>query len=223
MRQNKPSEKDYAVIGLGRFGTSLALHLMHNGCNVLGIDQDEEIVQRLADQLTQTAALDAVNEKALRELGIQNFQTVVVAIGTDFESNLLVTVALKTMGVRQVICKALTDRQKTILLRVGADRVILPESEAGERLAQELIYGDTLSQFRLGAGYSLVECPTPGRLAGKSLGASDLRGRYGVTVLVVVRNETTYANPAASFVLESGDMLYVVGENNDLARFNELT
>lgn len=101
---------EFAVIGLGRFGASLALTLMQRGFNVLGIDRDPEIVQRLADQITQTVALDATGEDALRAVGIASFDTVVVAIGSNFESNLLATVALKAIGVKQVFCKALTER-----------------------------------------------------------------------------------------------------------------
>jgi trk system potassium uptake protein TrkA len=130
--------REYAVIGLGRFGSSLALRLIELGHSVLGIDRDREIVQRLADDLTQTAVLDASDEVALQDVGITAFDAVIVAIGADFESNLMATTALKGLAVPLVIAKALSDRQRTILLRVGADRVILPEIEAGQRLADEL-------------------------------------------------------------------------------------
>ena len=126
------------MIGLGRFGSSLALRLVELGHSVLGIDRDREIVQRLADDLTQTAVLDASDEVALQDVGITAFDAVIVAIGADFESNLMATTALKGLDVPLVIAKALSDRQRTILLRVGADRVILHEIEAGQRLADEL-------------------------------------------------------------------------------------
>jgi trk system potassium uptake protein TrkA len=130
--------REYAVIGLGRFGSSLTLRLIELGHSVLGIDRNRELVQRLADDLTQTAVLDASDDEALRDIDITAFDAVVVAIGADFESNLMTTTALKALGVSLVICKALSDRQRTILLRVGADRVILPEIEAGQRLADDL-------------------------------------------------------------------------------------
>jgi trk system potassium uptake protein TrkA len=119
----------------------VALALAEQGYSVLGIDRDRDLVQRLADDLTQTVALDATDDDALRAVDITSFETVVVAIGTDFESNLMATTALKALGVRTVICKALTERQQTILLRVGADRVVLPEYEAGRRLADDLMGG----------------------------------------------------------------------------------
>ena len=126
-RNNQP---EFAVIGLGRFGSSLALTLAGRGYTVVGIDRDRALVQEFADELTQTVALDATDEDALRAIDIASFDTVVVAIGADFESNLMATVALKSLGVRHIVCKALSERQQAILLKVGADRVVLPEYEA---------------------------------------------------------------------------------------------
>jgi trk system potassium uptake protein TrkA len=121
---------EFAVIGLGRFGSSLARTLVSRGASVLGIDRSPEPVQELADELTQTVVLDATNEAALREVDIAVFSTVIVAIGSNFEANLLTTVALRELGVNNIICKALNLRQRDILLKVGANRVVLPEYEA---------------------------------------------------------------------------------------------
>ncbi|MFN3373900.1 MAG: potassium channel family protein, partial [Chloroflexus sp.] len=134
----KPSRLEFAVIGLGRFGRSVALNLIERGHTVLGIDRDPNIVQQLADRMTQVVALDSTNEDALRAVDILSFDTVVVAIGSQFEANLMTTVALKQLGVKRVVCKALNERQQYILTRVGADMVVLPEHEAGARLAWQL-------------------------------------------------------------------------------------
>ncbi len=149
---------EFAVIGLGRFGSSLALTLAERGFSVLGIDRDRSIVQALAGRLTQTVALDSTDEQALRAVDIPSFDTVVVAIGSNFEANLLTTVAVKSLGVPHVICKATTDRQRTILLRVGADRVILPEHEAGCRLAQELAAPGWSIKLRWVSSIALPNC-----------------------------------------------------------------
>ena len=125
---NNRTKTDMAVIGLGRFGASVALTLARQGFSVVGVDRDPKLVQSLADDLTQTLTFDATDENALRAVDIASFDTVIVAIGADFEANLMATVALKAVGVKRIICKALTERQKTILLRVGADKVVLPES-----------------------------------------------------------------------------------------------
>lgn len=220
--RRRPHIHEYAVIGLGRFGSSVALTLENSGYNVLGIDRDTELVQRFADRLTQTVALDSTNENALKEIGITTFDTVVVAIGTDFESNLLTTVALKAIGIERVICKAVTNRQRTILMRVGADQVVLPEVEAGERLAKDLVAPGIRSQVRLLPGYSIVEYPVPHSLVGQTLSEAQLRNRYGVTVLVVNTQEQLQISPAADHVFHEDDVLVLVGANEDLAQFVEL-
>lgn len=131
--------REVAVIGLGRFGSAVALALAEAGCAVVGIDRSRALVQELADQLADVVQADATDEDALRQLGIADFDVVVVGIGADFESNLLITVALKEFGVPHVISKALSTRQAAILLKVGADQVVLPEQEAGKRLANDLL------------------------------------------------------------------------------------
>lgn len=219
-RQNRTTE--YAVIGLGRFGSSLALTLADLGYSVLGADRDAELVQRYADQITQTVVLDATNENALREIDIASFDTVIVAIGNNFEANLMATLALKSMGVRTIICKALTERQRDVLLRVGADRVILPEYEAGRRLAQELAGTGSIDQLDLGPGQSIAELRAPHSMVGRSLQHADLRGRFNVSVLVVKRGEALTVSPAGNFMLREGDVLVVVGANDDISRLTGL-
>jgi len=218
-RRNRTTE--YAVIGLGRFGSSLALTLTELGYAVLGVDRDREMVQRLSDQLAQTIALDSTDENALRQADITSFDTVVVAIGTNFEANLMTTVALKAMGVRMVIAKALNERQRAVLLRVGADRVILPEYEAGRRLAQELTATGSIDQLDLGPGHSVAEMNAPSSMVGRSLQQIDLRRRLNVTVLVVKRDDALTVSPAGAFVVREGDVLIVVGANDDISRLTE--
>lgn len=218
-RRHRP---EFAVIGLGRFGTSLALALMASGHTVLGIDQDAQLVQRLADDLTQAVILDATDEDALREVDIGLFDTVVVAIGADFESNLLTTVSLKSLGVRHVICKAVTDRQREILLRVGADEVVQPEHDAGRLLAEQLTAPAVLARLHLGPAHDIVELLTPRSIAGKSLLELDLRRRLGVTVLLIKRENDLIVSPSADTRLLEGDLLVVVGRNEALEAFGKL-
>lgn len=218
-RRHRP---EFAVIGLGRFGTSLALALMESGHTVLGIDQDARLVQRLVDDLTQAVILDATDEDALREVDIGLFDTVVVAIGADFESNLLTTVSLKSLGVRHVICKAVTDRQREILLRVGADEVVQPEHDAGRLLAERLTAPAVLARLHLGPAHDIVELLTPRSIAGKSLLELDLRRRMGVTVLLIKRENDLIVSPSADIQLLEGDLLVVVGRNEALEAFGKL-
>ena len=220
---HQTKRKDFAIVGLGRFGAALALALEEHGHHVLGIDETEDTVQRYADYLTQTVKLDATDEEALRSVDIASFDTVVVAIGTDFESNLLATVALKNLGVRKVICKTITKRQQDILRKVGADRVILPEFEAGCRLADELMNPGLLERFHLGPGYSIAEVVTPRSLANQSLNQLDLRKRFGVNVLLVKRGEEITTSPRAEFILLTGDVMVILGRDEKLEAFTVQT
>jgi trk system potassium uptake protein TrkA len=216
-------KQEFAVIGLGRFGSSLALTLVNRGFSVLGIDRDRDIVQSLSEQITYAVALDSTNEDALREIDIGSFDSVVVAIGSSFESNIMTTVALKSIGVKRVVCKATTHRQRDILMRVGADQVILPEHDAGRRLANILSGPGVLDQLELAPGYSITELEVPQSMVGSTLLETDVRRRYGVTVLVVKRKDTLMVSPSIDYTFQKGDLLIVIGNDSDIARLNELT
>jgi trk system potassium uptake protein TrkA len=213
---------EFAVIGLGRFGGSVALSLIERGYNVLGIDRDPAIVQGLADRITQVVALDSTNEDALRSVDISSFDTVVVAIGTHFENNLLTTVTLKSLGVRHVVCKAVSERQQQILLRVGADRVVLPEHEAGARLAWRLAEPRVIDHLELGAGFSVAELIAPESLVGQTLMLSGLRRRHGINVLAVRRDGHLLVNPPPDHSFARGDLLLVIGSDASIASFCDL-
>jgi len=211
---------EFAVIGLGRFGSSLARTLVSRGASVLGIDRSPEPVQELADELTQTVVLDATNEAALREMDIAAFSTVIVAIGSNFEANLLTTVALRELGVNNIICKALNLRQRDILLKVGANRVVLPEYEAGYRLALELTIPGMLGQIDLGPGYTISEIKTPSRIANQPLNRSDFAKR-NLNVLAVKRGDHLIVSPSQDFVPQTEDVLVVLGKLADVERCAE--
>ncbi len=171
----------------------------------------------MADELTQAVVLDATDENALRDIGITDFHTVIVAIGSNFEANLLTTVALRELGVPNVICKALTIRQRDILLKVGATRVILPEHEAGQRLALELLNPGMLGQLELGPGYAVMEMCTPPSMVGEPLGKTELRKR-GINVLAIKRADRVIVTPTPDTVLKPDDVLVVLGNAQEIER-----
>jgi trk system potassium uptake protein TrkA len=218
----KNPKPEFAVIGLGRFGSSLALALAEHGYDVLGIDQNRDIVQAMADEIAQAVALDSTDEDALMAVDIRSFDTVIVAIGTDFEANLLTTLALKSVGVRHVICKALSQRHRTALLAVGADQVILPEHDSARRLAATIKMPRLFDQLALSSEYSISEVWLPASLGGQTLRAADLRTRLGVTIIAVKRGDGLVVSPSADFVLAQGDLLAVIGRNDAIARLSEL-
>ncbi|MCX7792118.1 MAG: TrkA family potassium uptake protein [Chloroflexaceae bacterium] len=211
--------QEFAVIGLGRFGSAVALNLIERGYTGLGIDRDPEIVQKLADRITQIVALDSTNEDALRAVDITSFETVVVAIGTHFENNLMTTVTLKSMGVNRVVCKAVSERQQQILLRVGADQVVLPEHEAGARLAWRLAEPRVLDHLDLGSGFSVAEVRVPNWLVGQSLMTSGLRKRFGINVLAIKRGPQMFVTPSADMVFARDDMILVIGSDQSISSF----
>jgi trk system potassium uptake protein len=219
---NKKRGQEFAVIGLGRFGSGVALRLEELGYQVLGIDRDPAVVQRLSDQLAQAAALDATQEEALQAVDIQAFDTVIVAIGEDFEANMLATASLKSLGISQVICKANTARQRDLLLRIGADRVVQPEQSSGRRLAEELSIPAMLSRLPLGPGYSLAEVVLPEKLSWRSLRQSEIREKYQLTVIVVKRADELIVSPPADLILEPGDRLFVLGSDKAVNHFGTL-
>jgi trk system potassium uptake protein TrkA len=223
MARRNGKQQEYAVVGLGRFGTSLATTLVERGYYVLGIDRDPEIVQRVADSITQAVVLDSTDENALRAVDITAFETVVVSIGHNFECNLMTTVALKSLGVRNVVCKARTQQHHDILLRVGADHVVLPEHDAGRRLAHVLSGPGVLDQLELEPGFSLTELRVPQSMVGHSLLESNLRRRCGVTVLLVKRGSALTVTPEPNYVFQPDDLLVVIGNDDDLSRLHELT
>ncbi len=210
---------EFAVIGLGRFGSAVALNLIERGYTVLGIDRSPEIVQSLADRMTQIVALDSTNEEALRAVDITSFDTVVVAIGTHFENNLMTTVTLKSMGVRRVVCKAVSERQQQILLKVGADQVVLPEHEAGARLAWRLAEPRVLDHLDLGAGFSVAEVRVPKWLVGQSLMMSGLRKRFNINVLAIRRDGQLIVTPPADLLFARDDSMLVIGADPSIASF----
>lgn len=209
-RRSKP---EFAIIGLGRFGTSLALSLTARGYTVLGIDRNREIVQRLADEITQVVALDATDEDALRTVDITAFDTVIVSISDNFESSIMVTVILKSLGVRRIISKAANERQRTILLAVGADQVVLPEVESAQRLSIFITSPWLLDHVAFGTDHSITEVTTSPAIAGKSLQELALRQRFGLTVLAVRHNDELIISPPADYIVVDGDLLAVLGTN----------
>jgi trk system potassium uptake protein TrkA len=206
-------QHEFAVIGLGRFGASLARRLETMGHIVVGVDRDMARVQEISDEITSAVNLDALNEAALAEVDIASFTTVVVAIGDDFEANALVTAYLKSIGIPRVITLAETSRHRDILTRVGADQVILSDEDSGTRLAEALATPRMLERVVLDSTHSLTELKVPSSLVGQPVA---VLGRYEITVLLIQRPDCLVPNPAAETLLEAGDTIFTVGAREEL-------
>lgn len=209
--------KQFAVIGLGRFGFSIAKTLAKMGFEVLAVDTSEERVDDIADYVTHAVQLDAVDEHSLKALGIRNFDVVIVAIGQEVQNSILVTVMLKDLGVKKVVSKAQTELHGKVLKKVGADMVIFPERDMGVRVAHALVSQNILDQISLSPDYSIVELMVPGNFVGKTLEESAIRGKYGVTVIAIRRgDDEVVVSPGARQVMQEGDMLVLLGRNENL-------
>jgi len=213
------NDMEFAIIGLGRFGGSLARRLKALGHSVLGIDLDPRLVKEITDEITEAVILDATDEDALRQVDITAFQTVVVAIGGNFEANALITSTLKKFGIPHVIAQSNTDRHREILLRIGADRVILPDEESGYQLADELSIPGMLEILHLSPDYSLIEVKPPPGLIGKSI---DQCEAYGVIIVLILRGDELIISPDQSTQFLADDLLVLVGEKRSLAEFSSL-
>jgi len=214
----KATQKQIAVIGLGRFGSSVARTLTSLGHQVLGIDAEEERVRANLDNCTRAVEADATDEQALRALGIRNFDTVVVGIGGDIQASILVTLILKELGVKQVVSKAQSDVHGKVLYKVGADRVVFPERDMGMRVARNLVASNILEYIELAPELSILEFLVSEQMVGQSLRELDLRSRYGCNIIAIKQGDSFELAVNAGYKIQEGDVLVVVGRNEDLKR-----
>ena len=213
-------EGEIVVIGLGRFGSSLAHTLVDMDYEVLGVDFDEQIVQEHAGSLTHVVQADTTSERALRQIGAGDAVTAVVCIGTDIESSVLTTTALVDLGVRNVWAKAITTAHGRILHRVGAHRVVFPEAEMGSRVAH-LVTGQALEYLPLDENFVIAEMTAPQELIGVELGNSNLRAKYKVTVVCVKPQGGQFTYADRDTMLSHSDLIVIAGHRADVDRFTD--
>ena len=214
----KANKQEFAVIGLGRFGSAVARALLARGHTVLGIDRSREVVQPLSDELTETLILDATDEDALRSIDITLYDAVVVAINEDFEDELLATLTLKSLGVPRVLGVASDERQKTILLKVGADDVVMPEHDSGQRLGLLLSLPNLVDRMALGKEHSIAEMRMPKGFADKTVEQVNFMATYHVTLLAIKRKGELIMPPGRDLLLYSDDLMVIVGQDDDVRR-----
>ncbi|MGB3241137.1 MAG: TrkA family potassium uptake protein [Geitlerinemataceae cyanobacterium] len=219
-RNLSEENKQFAVIGLGRFGSAVCSTLHSSNYEVLAIDQDETKVNKiLTDRIAAHAVrVDTTEPAALKEAGILEFDTVIVAIGTYLAQSITTTLNLKEGGVKNVVAKASSEIHMKLLKKVGADHVVFPEWEMGCSLARSLTKPHILDRFDLDLKHSIVELLVPEKFVGKTLADLDLRRRYGLTVLAVSQNQKFQINPDPQQRLLMGSMFVVIGSNQDINR-----
>lgn len=213
--------KQFIVIGLGRFGSSVAKTLAENNYNVLAIDSDEDKVQEMANITTHAVQADATDEATLKTFGARNFDVAVVSIGEDIHSNILTTLVLKELGVPYVVVKAQDALHGKVLEKVGADRVVYPERDMGMRIAHNLISSNVLDYIEFAPDYGIIEIVATERMFGKSLVELQFRTNYDVNIMAIKRGEKLNITPGANDIILNDDILIVMGQNENLDRLKE--
>jgi trk system potassium uptake protein TrkA len=214
--------KQFIVVGLGRFGSSVATTLADKGYDVLAIDVDEELVQEISGEVTHAVQADATDEDALDTLGVDEFDIAIVAIGSNVHGNILTTLILKELGVPHVVTKAQDKLHGKLLSKVGADKVVYPERDMGARVANNLISANVLDYIELAPNYSIAELIASDKLGGKSLKELDLRRQFGVNVLAIkAEDKKINVSPEATDVLGPNDVLVVMGREDSIEQLKE--
>lgn len=212
-------KKQYAVIGLGRFGSSIVNTLVEAGNEVLAIDSNERRVNELEDAATHAVIADATDEEVLKAIGIRNIDTVIVAIGNDIQASILTVLVLKELGVNKVVVKALNKRHGQVLEKVGADWVVFPEWDMGERVAHQLMLPNVLNFIELAKDHNIEEIKVPPSMSGKSLKELDIRAKLNLNVIAIKSKGRINISPSPDEIVQEGDGLVMIGEKINLHRF----
>lgn len=214
-------KKDFAVIGLGRFGGSICRELSEEGMEVMAIDLDEDKVNEYANIASHAVVGDSTDEAVLKSLGIRNFDHVIVAIGDNIQSSILTTLMLKELGVKFITVKAQNDYHEKVLSKIGADRIVHPERDMGRRIAHNLISNNVLDYLELSDEHSIVEIVVNNKLSGNTLIDLDIRAKYGINIVAIKRGKEIFVSPQADEVIQKEDILIVIGADTDIDRFEK--
>ena len=214
-------KKQYAVIGLGRFGGSICRELSREGMEVLAIDTDEDRVNEFSNIATHAVIADSTDESVLKNLGIRNFDHVIVAIGDNIQSSILTTIILKELGVEKITVKAQNDYHEKVLKKIGANRVVHPERDMGARIAHQMVSNNVLDYLELSDEHSIVELIAGTKMDGKTLLELDIRANYGVNIVAIKRNDRVLISPQANEKIIKGDILIVIGADQDINRLEK--
>ena len=214
--------KSYVVIGLGRFGSEVARSLCRQGCEVLALDEKSDLVQQISSDVTHAAVADAQDKEVLRVLGVREFDCAIIAIGDSLSDSILATMNVKELGVPLVICKAHDETHRQVLLKLGADRVVIPEKEQAVRLAKGLSSRSALDYIELSNECGIIELPAPKAWIGKCLRELNVRAKLGINILAIRSGNRLNVTPAPDRPIRDSDILVVMGYNASLEKVQKL-
>ena len=204
--------KSYVVIGLGRFGSEVSRRLCELGNEVLAMDTRADLVQQISNEVTHAVVGNAQDKEVLRALGVGSFDCAIVAIGDSLADSVLATMNLKELGVPKVVCKAYDETHRRVMLKLGADQVVIPEQEIAARLARSMTSGNVLDYIELSEDYGIIEVPAPKKWIGKTLKELDVRAKMGINIIAIERDEKISAFPAGDYCFTEGDVIVVLGD-----------
>ena len=213
-------KKQFLIIGLGRFGASVARTLSKAGHTVIGLDQSEDRIQRVASEINDAIKCDATDAEIIESLAVRDFEAVIVAIGEKYiQNSILVTLILKEKGARKIIAKAGTQTQGRVLSKVGADIIVYPEKDMGERVAKNLISSNVLDFLEVGSEMSIIEVMAPAIMIGHNLQELNLRHKYGITIISIKNNKNEIKSPPdITYRFQPDDIVTLIGENRQLKK-----
>jgi len=213
-------KKQFLIIGLGRFGASVSRTLAKAGHTVIGIDQSEDRIQRVAAEINDAIKCDATDAEILESLGIRDFEAIIVAIGEKYiQNSILVTLILKEKGAKKIIAKAGTQTQGRVLSKVGADTIVYPEKDMGERVAKNLISSNVLDFLEVGSEISIIEVIAPHIMIGNNLTELNLRHKHGITIISIKNNKNEIKSPPdITYRFQPDDIVTLIGENRQLKK-----
>lgn len=209
-------KNQFAVIGIGRFGYSLATSLYNLGYDVIAIDIREDIIKNISDKVTYAVQADATNIDTLEELGLRNVEVVIVSIGTDVNKSILAALNVLELGIKKVYAKALNEQQAKVLYKIGVHKVFLPERDMGRKVAHNIVSNNILDLIELDPHHSVMEINALEEWGGKNLAELDLRARHGINVIAVKRGEDLNISPKPTDKIWKGDILVCIGDNKTL-------
>jgi len=211
--------RSFVILGLGRFGQSVAKTLYSLGQEVLVIDENESLVQSISNHITYALIGNVTDENVLKEAGIKNFDVAIVSTGKNLESSILVTQILKEMGIKYIIAKAQDELHARVLTKLGADKVVFPEKDMGVRVAQNLVSTNIIDYIELSPDYTIVELNSPKNWEGKTLKNLNVRAKHGFNIIAVKNGSKINVAPTADYVFNSEDILVVIGSKSDIETF----
>lgn len=214
-------KKEFAVIGLGRFGGSICRALAEQGMEVMAIDVDEDRINEFSLIASHAVVGDTTDESVVKSLGIRNFDHVIVAIGDNIQASILTTLILKELGVSKITVKAQNDYHEKVLSKIGADYVVHPERDMGRRIAHKLVSNNVLDYLELSDEHSIVEIIANERVSGHTLIDLDIRAKYGINIVAIKRRDEILVSPQATEKIQYNDILIVIGADIDINRFEK--